>query len=74
MKQKIYVNYNQEGDLLEIRFGKPTISYMKDLGKDVFQRIDRKTGKIRGYTVLNFRKRSEKGLNIALPVKVTVTS
>ena len=74
MKQKIYVNYKQEGDLLEIRFGKPTISYMKDLGKDVFQRIDRKTGKIRGYTVLNFRKRSEKGLNIALPVKVTVTS
>lgn len=66
---KLHVHYDREGDLLEIRFGPPTVAYMRDLGDDIFERIDEKTGKVAGYTILNFRKRSsgKKQLDVSLP-------
>ena len=68
MKKNLSVYYDKEGDLLEIRIGKPTIGYFKDLGNDVFERIDDKTGEIRGFSILNFKKRAEKAENINIPL------
>lgn len=72
-KEKTYISYDEEGDLLEIRMGKPTISYMEDLGNDIFQRIDEKTGKTKGFTIINFKKRSEKKA-IEIPAILEVTA
>ena len=36
-KEKLHISYNEEGDLLEIRMGKATPSYMKPIGKGIFE-------------------------------------
>ena len=72
-KDKMHIYYDEEGDVLEIRLGEPTVSYMKDLGKDIFERIDNKTGKVKGFVILNFKKRSEnKVIDIPIPVNLEV--
>ena len=65
-----YFKDDEESDLLEIRVGKPTPAYMKDIGNDMFKRIDEKTGKMRGVSILNFKKRTEKlkPVEISLPL------
>jgi len=68
MKKEMHVYYDSEGDLLEIRVGKPTKGYMKDIGNDIFERVDEKTGEIRGFSILNFTKRSEKLKCIDIPL------
>ncbi|MAG20155.1 DUF2283 domain-containing protein [archaeon] len=69
MKEKLHVYYDKEGDVLEIRMGKPTIASFKDLGNDVFERIDEKSGEIKGFAIFNFNKRSEKlkSIDVSLP-------
>ena len=68
MNKNLSIYYDKEGDLLEIRIGKPTIGYFKDLGNDIFERIDEKTGEIRRFSILNFKKRAEKVANINIPL------
>ena len=76
MKKTLSVYYDKEGDLLEIRMGKPTISYFKDVGNDVFERIDEKTGEIRGFSIANFKKRTEnlQPIEVALPAEVKLVA
>ena len=40
MKNKLNIYYDEEGDFLEFRIGKPTPSVYNDIGNDIFQRID----------------------------------
>lgn len=76
MTQELSVYYDEEGDLLEIRIGKPTIAYMKDLGNDIFERVDDKTGEIKGFSILNFKKRTEKlkPIEVSLPLKLKISA
>ncbi len=76
MKGKMNVYYDEEADFLELRLGKPTISHFKDLGNDVFQRIDEKTGEVRGFAIFNFKKRTEKlkSIEVSLPVEMKLSS
>lgn len=46
--------YDEEGDYLEIRTGNSK-GHMKDLGDDIWERIDEK-GKIIGLGILGFKK------------------
>jgi len=70
MKNKLNINYDEFGDILEIRIGKPTSSYMKDLGKDVFERIDEKTGELKGFVIVNFKKRSKDPIEIPVSINM----
>lgn len=70
-KEKIYVDYDGEGDVLEIMIGKPTKGFMKNLGNDTFERIDGKTGEVRGFTILNFKKRVEKSKFLSEALELT---
>jgi len=70
MKNKnLNIYYDEAGDILEIRMGNPTVSYMKDLGNDIFERIDNETGEIKGLVIMNFKKRAHNKL-IEIPVQV----
>ena len=73
MKEKFVMHYNEEGDLLELRIGEATDSYFEDFGNDIFERVDRKTGEIKGLAIFNFKKRIEKDLdiNIELPFDIS---
>ena len=59
-KDKLSVYYDEEADLLEVIICRPTKSYYNGLGNDIFQRIDLKTKKVRGYTIFNFKKKIQK--------------
>ena len=76
MKDKLNIYYDEEGDFLELRIGKPTKSVYSDIGNDIFQRVDEKTGKIIGFAVFNFKKRTEKlkEIDVPLPVKVNLSA
>jgi len=71
---KIDVWFDQEGDLLEVTIGKPRKGFFKPIeGEDAFVRVDARTGRIIGFTILNFTKKFRKSnnhhLKIPLPLK-----
>lgn len=76
MKNNLNIHYDEEGDFLEIRIGKPTEAYFEELGNDLFERRDEKTEEIKGFAIFNFKKRTEKlkDVEVALPVKIQLTS
>ncbi len=76
MKGKLNLYYDEEGDFLEINVGDYTDGLFENLGKGVFQRVDKKTGKVSGIAVMGFKKRTQdlKELNLSLPVKIELCS
>lgn len=60
--------FDPEGDLLEVGQAKPTKGFFKEVGDDVFVRVDLK-GNITGFLILNATKRMTKIRNVELPVK-----
>jgi uncharacterized protein YuzE len=60
--------FDPEGDLLEIGQTKPTKGFFKDVGDDIFVRVDQK-GNITGFIILNATKRMAKIREVKLPVK-----
>ncbi len=61
---KMKVWYDQEGDFLEIIF-RDTKGYMRDLGDDIFERIDER-GKVIGFAIFNFSKRDRHAVEVPL--------
>jgi len=76
-ERKIGFYFDEEGDVLDITFGKPRKAVAKELKNDIAVRVDPESGEVVGIVILNFmkrfrmRKRTEK---IELPVKVTITT
>ncbi len=65
------IYYDEEGDFLEITID-PKKGYMKNMGKGIFHRVDKKTGEVFGIAIFSFRKRAgkDKEIKIPLPIKV----
>ena len=75
MKDELNIYYDEETDLLELIIGKTTPAYYEEIKDGVFERIDEKTGKIRGFSVFSLKKRMKNGnINVPLPVKVQLSS
>lgn len=64
MKEKTRIYYDEFGDLLEIFVGKPTECYYDNLGDDAMVRIDEKTGEIKGFMMIAFKKILEKSESV----------
>ena len=62
--------YDEEGDILEIGFGKRK-GYMKDVGNDIWLRIE--DNKVKGVLILNFSKRVKKKKEIKMPVEIALS-
>ena len=75
MKKKMNIHYDPEGDYLEVRFGEPTPAYFKNVGDDIFVRMDRKTNEIRGYAIFNVKtrelKKQHKDIEVELPAVIS---
>ena len=65
--------FDKEGDFLEISINGKRKGFFKDLGNDVFERVDSK-GNVIGFAIFNFSKRSLKENKIKLPVKLKMIS
>jgi len=73
MKGQMQLYYDEEGDFLEINIGEYTAGYFRDVGEGIAERIDEKTGKVTGISILSFRKRS-KDMKIDLPVSIEISN
>ena len=58
--EKLMFFYDEEGDVLDVSIGKPVKAISRELGNDIVERIDPKTNKIAGFTILNLKRRFEK--------------
>ncbi|MBI2659435.1 hypothetical protein HYX05_05050 [Candidatus Woesearchaeota archaeon] len=76
MKGKLNLYYDEEGDFLELHIGDYTQGYFRNLGKGVFERIDRKTKKVTGIAIMGFKKRTEglKDIRVSLPTEIQLSS
>lgn len=75
MKQNLEIFYDTEEDMLEIFIGEPGESYFDEVGDDLFEGHDEKTGELRGYKIFNFMKRGGmRNVKIPLPAGVEIKS
>lgn len=56
MEKKMRLAYDKEADILDISLGKPKEAVSREIEDDFFVRIDPKTKKIVGFSVINFEK------------------
>ena len=67
----IEIDYDIEADILEIFIGEPVASYYNEIGDDLFEGRNKKTGELIGYKIFNLKKRKEnewiKKIKISLP-------
>lgn len=72
MSNKLNLYYDEEGDFLELNIGDYKEGYFKNLGDGIFERIDKKTKKVTGIAIHEFRKRTQglKDVKVSLPVKI----
>jgi uncharacterized protein YuzE len=56
--------------LLEVELGKPRKGFFRDVGDDVFLRVDEK-GNVIGFAILNATKRMKKVREVELPIKAS---
>jgi uncharacterized protein YuzE len=69
-KEPLRVWFDPEGDLLEVELGKPKKGFFKDMGEDVFLRVDMK-GNVLGFAILNATKRMKKLREVELPIRAS---
>jgi len=69
-KKSLNFYYDKDGDVLDISIGKPTKAISNEISDDFFIRLNPKTKKIVGFSILNFRKRSLKNNgDISVPLQ-----
>ena len=56
MAKKIRLAYDKEADILDISLSKPINAISREVEDDFFVRIDPKTKRVVGFSVLNFEK------------------
>lgn len=72
---KLYYYYDKEADVFYMSQGKPSAKDVsQELPDDVVLRLSPRTHKVRGFTVLNFSRRSRtKEVPISLPIHAELT-
>lgn len=69
--------YDKDGDILDIAIGKPQAAISREVGDDIVIRIHPETGKVVGFTVLNFEARfrsSREAYSIPVSVEAQMMS
>ena len=70
---KLYYSYDKEADVLYFSEGKPSgRDISEETPDDVIVRLHPKTRKVRGFTILNFSRRSKSGIPVSLPLEANL--
>lgn len=72
MEKKLKFFFDKQGDVLDISIGEPKGAISKEIDNDIVMRLDPKTNKIVGFTILNFEKRFDH-LNKSETLPITAT-
>ncbi len=70
MEEGLRFSFDKEADVLDISIGKPTKAISKEIEDDFFVRVDPKTQKVVGFSILNFERwfKDEKDKKV-VPIK-----
>ena len=60
MEKNLNIWFDKKGDFLELTVGKPVKGFFREIGDDMLERVNAKTGKVIGFSILNFSKRFDK--------------
>ena len=73
---KLYYFYDKIADVFYLSQGKPSAkSISQETSDDVVLRLDPKTKKVKGFTILNFSHRlSKKNIPVELPIFANLTA
>jgi len=66
---EVTVWFDREGDFLEVSSAPERKGHFKDVGDDVFERVDER-GNVIGFAIFNFSKHSLKESRIKIPLKL----
>ena len=72
MAETLRFAYDKQGDILDIAIGHPRRAISREVEDDVFVRLDPKSKKVVGFSILNFTKRF-KGVHDIRPIPVTAS-
>ena len=74
MNEKMNLYYDEEEDFLEITTGDISNCYFDNIGEGIFKIVDKSDGKVKGFAIHNFKKRTHKleTLKINLPFKFEI--
>ncbi len=56
MEKRLTFSFDKEGDILDISIGKPKKAISREVDDDFFVRVDPKTKKVVGFSIINFEK------------------
>lgn len=72
---KLYYYYDKGADVLYLSQGKPSSrDESQEIEDDIVLRLDSKTHKVRGFTILNFTRRmKQKDKSVSLPLQMELT-
>jgi len=71
-KKKLRFSYDLEGDVLDISIGRPARAISNEIADDFFVRLNPKTKRVVGFSILNFRKQaSKKNGEIKVPIEAS---
>ena len=56
MEKRLTFSFDKEGDILDISIGSPKKAISREVKDDFFVRLDPKTKKVVGFSILNFEK------------------
>lgn len=71
VSSRLRVDYDAEGDILEVSFARPQRDVAIEVEDDVFVHVNPKTKKVVAVTLLNFSRRFAKGgHSVSLPLEV----
>lgn len=56
MEKRLTFSFDKEGDILDISIGKPKKVISREVDDDFFVRVDPKTKKVVGFSIINFEK------------------
>ena len=68
---KLYYHYDEDADVLYVSQGKPSArDVSEEAPNDIILRLDQKSKKVKGFTILNFVKRGKnKHVSVPLPIE-----
>ena len=68
MKQILSIYYDEEGDFLEIDLDKHGEVIFKNLGKGIFEKVNKRTGEIVGIAIHGFTKKTKYSPFLTVPL------
>ena len=68
---KMSIWFDKKGDFLELSIDGKRKGFFKDVGNDMFERVDTR-GNVTGFGIFNFTKRALKEEKVTLPIELKI--